>query len=385
MRRFGKIALAVVMSMALGVGAGCGPEEGNNGNNLPNSNTDGGLDAGDTTDDGSGDDGTTDDTDDGTTEDVDEGDGIIGQSCEARPEDLGTLAVGDSLDLEREFRVRPEGTESSCAEPETRAGVYVLEMVFEETSKIQLGLFASAASSPVMEMRAGECLERGMPEFCGEQPSRTAVVEPNTSYYIFIQGSADSEAGDFRLTVDVQEAACGPSDEVCQDGAQQFCPSGDQLETRSCVNDTCGSTEACTGETCTEAIPVDLSASASQTFTGGRYAYANDWNALDRANCALDDTGPGGDTPQEDIFFEVSGHSQGDNVVFNAEEGQTNFGFFILDACDAPGCIDAGAAADPLAPNEFSWRATTADPIYVVADVLGPRRDRSFEITITLE
>lgn len=86
---------------------GCGPEEDNNFDGFPNNTpTDSGMDAGDATEEvGAEADG----------EDV-VGDVIIGQSCEARPEDLGTSSVGESLDFDRPFRQRPDGTRASCGE-----------------------------------------------------------------------------------------------------------------------------------------------------------------------------------------------------------------------------------------------------------------------------
>lgn len=351
----------------------------NNGNNGNNGQLDGGADA-DVATDGSED---PDTGDAGTDSDADAG-AVVGQSCAAPPEDLGTFSPGDSGEFARGFHERIDDAKATCADVATRAGVYWFSFEVDEVSIAHIDVLSTAASDPLIELRETRCVSAEDVVFCTDNLSRTQVLEPGNTYYLLVQGAEDSVTGDFRLDLSFEEAACNPNQTSCSDGAIQVCQGGTELQARTCAG-SCTDASTCEGDLCEEAIPVDVSTAGTPVIlTGNQQAYAGEWDAAGRTGCGLEPGQSAGSTPGAELFLKLSGHTSGDTIIFDAEGGSVDFGFYVLASCGAGSCLGAGAY-DDLGDNHFEWRANTSQDIYVAAEVIGPDRDANFQIQITRE
>lgn len=363
---WGCLVAAVLLCTALG----CGDDDPeinsrlNNGGGTNNDNSDadvGAADAGDT---------------------GDAGGEPVGQSCVAPPEELGTFSDGDAEELVRGFHERSHPNRATCQEAAPRAGVYWFAFEVDEPLIARFEVESTAASDPLIELRQDECASAEDVLFCTDALTQTQVVVPGETYYLLVQGAEDSSTGDFRLDLSFEQAACDPSETVCQDGVVQVCPDGRELLSRACGGE-CLDDSSCAGDTCSAPIEVDLStAGDTQLISGNRQAYTSEWDVSGLSGCSLEEGQTASPTPGAELFLQLTGHSQGDTIVFETEPGTVDFGFYLLSSCGSSSCMDAGAY-DELGDNRFEWQANVVEEVYVAAEAIGRDRDRDFQIEIT--
>ena len=356
--------------------AACGEDDG------PDNNVIHGSDAGtDTAADATGD--TTDapDAADGGA-DTDASSDIVGRSCVAPPENLGTLSPGDTRTLSRTFYGISNQTTATCRQAQDRAGIFWFQIRVDELSVVDFEVTSTLSSAPVIELRRADCQDDSTSQFCTDILTRTETLEPDVDYFLVVQGATGSVDAAFELDLSVQAASCTPGEQTCSSGQVETCPDASQPpQTRDCAED-CTAGTSCAGELCNSALAVDVSTAGSWvSVTGNQQAYAHDWDAEGRTGCNLEAGASAGATPGDELFLKVTGHAAGDTIVFDAEEGSTAFGFYLLDGCSATECMTAGAY-DDLGNNHFEWQAASADDFYVVAEVFGPDRDRDFNIRV---
>lgn len=307
----------------------------------------------------------------------------LGQNCEAPPEQLGELAAGAPVEISRSFLEQTNQNEASCAELAPRAGVYFFSFRVAESAAADISVEVSGSGDAVVELRRDACPDPASSIYCDTSASQRTALEAGVTYYLLVQGPADSTSGQFRLTLDLQQTTCSPEERTCTGGRLDAC-SADGLATDSYTcSDGCGDTAACTGDSCATARTVDVSTLTSPAiFSGEQWAYTHQWNAQGRAGCTLYDGEPAGETAGPEIFFRLTGHQVGDQILFDAEGGGTTFAFYILGGCDAASCSSAGAYDDQI-ENRFTWRATTDEDVWVAAEVFGPPRDRPFRFEVS--
>lgn len=379
--RWRLLASIVLLTAAL---AGCSDDGGGSDSdvNPSDAGADTRVDAGDA------DQGDADDADQGDTGDADQGDADaggeeVGQSCNAPPEDLGTFSPGDSDEFARGYLRRTGQAIATCTPTPDNVGLYWFKFRVDQLAIANLNVVTTISSDPVVEIRYGECGNSEQVLSCDETTFTRHVVEPGQTFYVLVQGPADSVTGDFRLELSFDAATCNPAERTCDSGAMQICDNGSDVQARACAADTCADATTCAGETCSEAVAVDLSAANSTvSVAGGQKSYQNSWNADGLDGCGFAAGEAGAATPGAELFLKVSGQSVGDTIVFDAEGGSVDFGFYLLDACSASSCVAAGAY-DTSGSNHFEWTATTDQDVWVAAEVIGPDRDRDFQIDIT--
>ncbi|MFW5966496.1 MAG: hypothetical protein ACOCV2_03205 [Persicimonas sp.] len=176
-----------------------------------------------------------------------------------------------------------------------------------------------------------------------------------------------------------EDGVCLTDDTSCVDEGSRICREQDTPAQRCAEG--C-SEDACAGDTCEEAIPVDLSEpGAVVTLEGDQQAFEDHWNAAERPGCSLYEDEQAGPTDGPEIFLAVDGFNEGDLIEFDARDSSTNFAFYILEECGSSGCLDAGAHDEDLA-YRHRWEAADDRPVRVAAEVFGPERDRPFRIDI---
>ena len=364
----------------------CGPDDGNNGESLSYGNN-GYEDTGTVdSDTGTSPDSTqSDDAEDSVDNDGgdtrrDTSQDDTGESACSTIEALGSLSPGDSLEVSDELDAAANEP-VSCSTAESNAGMQIFSLEVSEAAEVSVEVFASVAASPVLELRSGSC-SGGSVEFCTENSSQTAILSSGQTYFLVLQGATDSRNAEVDVQIDVEAATCVPEQEVCSGGDRQYCQFGTQVLPRDCATNTCANASRCNGDTCTEAISIDLSRGLSQLH-GDQFAYVDDWNAGGRSGCALEGEDSAGETPGADFFLEVSGHGAGDEVLFDATDSEATLAFYVLDACDSSSCVDAGTAESATSPNRFAWTAPDDQPVVVVVEVISADQDHEFDLRVS--
>lgn len=309
--------------------------------------------------------------------------GIVGESCASPPEELGELQMGQDVSIDRVFRTRPDESKTSCQTPASNAGIYWFTFTVPEVSRLQVQISTALSNSATIEVLRGRCDGTGTSLFCGPFDNFERVLEPDTTYYMVVQGSEDTGNAHFSVQYNLQSAVCAPGPSSCADGTVQYCKaSGESQVPRECIGG-CLDDTTCSADACADAMAVDLaSQSGPQTISGDQVVYYDDWNAEGRDGCSTSgDSAPGGPSPGVDAFLKLSGVQAGDTITFDATNSETSLGFYVLDACDAQACTTAGAW-DLDGNNRFEWSAQAGGEFYVVVEALGNTRDRSFEFTV---
>jgi hypothetical protein len=331
--------------------------------------TDTGIDVGPDAPDPDTGDPDTGDPDTGDT-DADTGTPAEGASC-ASPTDLGSLAAGQEHVFDTSLLEPASTLDTSCDLGSTGSGVRVFALQVDVTSRVE---FWTSLSPSRLDLRDGDCSSPTEVITCTDGGTYTATLEAGKTYHLAVWG--DFNVGNFQMRANVQEALCNPSEpNWCDSGELNECNRGTSINTYACAASTCADGASCSGDACSAATAVDLSAGTAVTVSGDTGGYTGTWTSDQMPNCGFSQGASGLDTPYAEMFFEVSGLQQNDQLVVESTS-QGDYAFFVLDACGATECLAAVDDSD-TGEQRLDWRIPQDGTYLVVIESLAAG-DRSF-------
>lgn len=301
-------------------------------------------------------------------------------------ENLGVLKPGNSRTISGPFskiRTQNANTTTECFEntPPTDQKQFAFQV--SAPSLIEFTVLSEPETTTAFALYKDDCSPQDA-LFCHTASARTALVEPGPTYILQIDALTTNNAPTYQLTYQLEEAACLPGVPSCENGHFQECIQGRETRAYACANQRCDDALACAGDHCEQAIDILLTEQTpTVTVNGHRRAYTHQWDAAGRENCALYGTGPGEATPGGELFFRLPALKEGKTLTIDASTLGGDFGFFILDDCNANRCHATGAYDDELVPR-MHWLVPADGDYLAVIEALGAS-SRPWEYTFTLE
>lgn len=235
---------------------------------------------------------------------------------------------------------------------------------------------------PVVEIREAACFtETTNVVACSAERETTAVLQPDTPYYVVVNGRRDS--GGVRLDFSAEELVCEVGPVLCEGSGFSECERGQSLNEFACV-DRCLDESSCRSNTCSSATVLSYQVDgAPVTLTGHRRAYTNDWNARNRPNCTLEPGVPAGPTPDADFFVRIPQVRAGHTIHIDARRSEGAALFYFLDSCESAACLASGFE-DENGENQASYTAAEDGDVFVVVEAAGSAQ-RTFEVDVSIE
>lgn len=292
----------------------------------------------------------------------------------------------ESVDVEREFYESTNVHALSCRQDIGEVatdGAYVVELIYTEQTRVTIGVTPIAGDAgtpprPAVEIRRAGC-ETGEAVACDSAPTFEQELDANTPYYLIINGLLRS--GGVGLTIDATPIGCTAGEASCADGVETVClPNGTPRET-VCPGDCSG--DVCGGNVCEMPVVVAPQADGPAIVVeGNRRSFSADWEAT--GACELQNGDPAPDTSGPEFFLLVESVSAGQTVLLDADESTSSYGFYVLEDCNATGCVD-GFVFDEVGANRGEYVATEDGDVLVAVEAQGDDRDRAFvmEVSIT--
>lgn len=287
--------------------------------------------------------------------------------------DLGEIGADQSTSGTAASPTAREDIELSCS-ADPRAPV-VFSFSLERASRVSLTASSPGISDFNLQFNQGPCdsAERFV---CFNRGSEVVFLDAGVDYHVLVEPGSDRSTP-IKLDIATEVLECFPSGSTrCVGDEVEVCGSGFTPTTHSCAIGC--SNDACTGDTCESAIPMDPS--GSMRLEGSPSGFRDMYNFGSRDECfesgfSIDSGGP-------DVAVALDGLSAGQVVSVDAsrEVGDVNDNtIFIVDGCaDTPTCV-AGDDAE-----QFDWEVP-ADGDYVLIIDLVSVSDDSFVYQIDIE
>ncbi len=294
----------------------------------------------------------------------------------------------ESFVVEREFRATESGEVVSCAGDVgeiATSGTYIARVTFEAATTVDIGVLAlpddqgGIPPRPVIEVRKGICdADETEVILCESNPSPSFEAEAGVPYFIVANGLADSAGLELSVDADIAKD-CTPGETTCTDGTVEVCRATGVNPKLPCPGDCAG--DGCAGETCDAPVTLSLVPNGpAEVLSGERLTFTNTWNAVDRPGCATDFPIP---TPYPEFFVLVEGVSAGQTLVMDAADTDGRWAFFVIDSCEAAGCI-AAYDFDEIDANVGRHPITEDGDVLVVIEGTDADEDRDFAMEIYL-
>jgi hypothetical protein len=301
-------------------------------------------------------------------------------TCEGAHEDLGILATAESTVVSR--TLEPLDAEPmSCTPDGERRGGYIFAFEVDETAILQMSVSATTTdllSFGLFDDGCGSDAE----SYCSGQSPWRAIVEPDTTYYMNVQGGEDSVNKAFNASFGFEETVCTPGETTCSDSTSKRCVQGTSVEPYSCAGD-CSDAQSCAGDTCQTALSVaPIVGGGPVSIQGDRWAYTHQWNAAELSGCEVSAEIATGETTAMELFVDVANLEAGQTLEIGHPDGVGSYLYFVIDDCAATSCREA-AFVDEAGDNRLVWQVADDGDYTIVVEALSTT-SRPFELDFLL-
>ncbi len=299
----------------------------------------------------------------GTDADAASTSGNVSQAhCGPSFDDLGQLDTGDTATVSRQMGPA-SGDHAACASGADSAGAYTLAFTVAQAAILDVQISSADPNAPVFELRKASCATADGALYCADRPGYRAVVEPDTPYFLRVEGAADTVDEPFHLTYKLEHLECMPGEATCSAGSFDQCVQGTSTRSYACAAD-CADAASCQGDACADALEVAVPADGSPAHVqGDRQAYADHFDATALQGCE-----PTGSPGAMDLFMHVTGLHAGTTLtVTNTATG--SYVYYVLDTCAATSCR-ASMFVDPDGDNRLQWQVPADGDYIIVAEAL---------------
>jgi hypothetical protein len=308
--------------------------------------------------------------------------------CEPN-QNLGVLNVGykgSFTDLIREA----DGKATTCYTGQEESGHWLMTFRVAEQSIVDVFVVSPIGAHPFYQINEGICLTDDS-MYCSQEPGHRFLAQPGTSYFVWVEKPVRVNELRFNVELGVEEFICWPGELSCESGAVTICHQGQEWRSVGLCATECRDESTCEGDECADAIEVVLGPGQSTvTISGDRQVYTNQWSAEAKPGChlfkgELEEGEPdiGRSTPNGEVFFRVKGLKAGQTFSVEAVNEPGNYGFFILETCNADACLAAGSF-DSFQLRRLQWEVPAdRDYTVVVESMRDDRRPFEFVFAVT--
>lgn len=224
----------------------------------------------------------------------------------------------------------------------------------------------------VHEVREGSCTPDTR-VYCTDPETSRFLARAGTRYFLILEPNVANRVGKVDVEFAFTPAVCDqPGLEQCVDGEMVICEGGLEETAYECA--TGCAQDRCAGDLCANAIVVP--GVGSHSFGGHLRAFANGFEAFDRASCNL---GGALKTPGSDVIFSLPGLVAGQTVKIDASLDDVDNAIFVLPGCGANDvCLEATELTDTL-----DWVVPADGDYTVIIDSLS-ESSKPFEYVIEI-
>lgn len=274
-------------------------------------------------------------------------------------EDLGQLALGDTLTIDDSLRNASDLLTTTCGAAEGEEAIFRFSV--DETVQVHFSATWHGQFDGVVEFRKDSCeVPASANDPCFDHEQRSFRAEPGHDYYMIVEKSV-GRAHDFTIELEVDEAGCVPGTDECTSDTLTRCLSNGNEENYECADECNAAATHCRGDTCEEAIVV----TAPATFTGDTAGYHGAYEFYDITACEVD--GSSVNTPGQEVVFVLPNLNAGQAVTVDAATNDSNSNaIFITGECGRPDEISC--LATTFVDEVLTWTVPADGTYYVFVD-----------------